>query len=247
MRYFIDISYKGTNYRGWQRQPNAVSVQEVFEERLFSLLKAEPMLWGCGRTDAMVHASQFIIHFDFDEIPADLTDKLNMILPQDIVVNSITAMHADAHAQFDATERTYDYYFHTNKNAYIADTSSYYNEPNLNIEAMQLACKELINYSDYRAFCKTPDKHNHTICNVFNATLTDKGHGNYLFTITANRFLRGMIRIIMFNLIEVGKGRLSVDQFSKLIEGKTPPKFLKMAYPQGLFLSSIKYPYFNGK
>lgn len=204
------------------------------------------MIWGCGRTDAMVHASQFFLHFDFDgDLPDNLCKTLNLMLPQDIVAYNILPMHDSANAQFDAIERTYDYFFHIFRDPYLSNISSYYDFPDLNIEVMNEACAILTKHTDFRSFCKTPNKHNHTICNVFSAQITTDGNGRYRFTIKANRFLRGMIRIIMANLLDVGNGKLSVDNFEQVIIDKTPPRFLNMAYPQGLFLSQVKYPYLD--
>jgi len=247
MRYFLHLSYNGAKYRGWQRQVNVVSVQEVLEQRLSALLKQSIALWGCGRTDAQVHASQFYAHFDVgSEVPADLLYKLNKILPADIVVFHILEMQAEAHAQFDAVERTYDYFFHTKPNAFVGDYSSYYDESGLNLKAMQEAARKLCAYTDYRAFCKTPDKHNHTLCEVKMASIeSNADQTKFHFQITANRFLKGMIRIIMWHLLEIGRGNESMEEFENFFLTKQRPQILRMAYPQGLYLSKINYPYLN--
>lgn len=246
MRYFIHLSYNGINYRGWQRQINAPSVQETFEKRLFSLLKSKPVVWGCGRTDAMVHASQFFLHFDTDKnLPDELKAKLNMILPNDITVHDIVEVDSNAHAQFDATARTYDYFFHTYKDSFLSTRSAYYNIENLNTGAMKEACSIIINSSDFRSLCKTPDKHNNTICKIEDAQFFTNGNGRYRFNITANRFLKGMIRIIMGYMLDIGCGKLTPEGFNNIINERKPLSGVKLAYPQGLFLSKIEYPYLN--
>jgi len=246
VRYFIHLSYNGINYRGWQRQINAISVQETFEKRLFALLKSKPIIWGCGRTDAMVHASQFFLHFDYDNnIQEGLREKLNLILPNDITVHDIIEVDSSAHAQFDATERTYDYFFHTRKDSFLSTRSAYYNIDNLDILAIKEACTILTDSSDFRSLCKTPDKHNNTICYIKEAQFYTNENGRYRFNITANRFLKGMIRIIMGYMLDIGCGKLTPLQFSNIINERKPLGSVKLAYPQGLFLSRVIYPYLN--
>lgn len=245
MRYFIHLSYCGTDYRGWQRQPTAISVQEVLEDALSSLFREQLTVWGCGRTDAMVHASQYYAHVDIEKSwDFDICFLLNQGLKHDIVVHSVTPVADDANAQFDATSRTYDYYFHTKRDPFLLNFSSYYNEPSLNLEAMQKAVAMLEKYDEFRAFCKRPDRHNHTRCRVSSAFIEKKGN-NYHFQISANRFLKGMIRVIVGHILEVGRGKESLEDFEKRFTSKERSEYFPVAYPQGLYLSKITYPYLN--
>jgi len=243
LRYFFHIAYKGTNYRGWQRQPNTISVQEVIENEVNRLLKMNTFIVGCGRTDAGVHASQFFFHLDVEsEWQGDLKFKLNKALPDDIAVHDIIQVDDKAHAQFHATERTYDYHIHTHKMPFLSDVSALYEEK-LDIEKMKIATAILLKHNDFYAFCKTPDKHNHTICHIKNAELFLHENDKIQFRITANRFLRGMIRIIVDRLVEVGKGNWSVEKFEYHLNSKERPQFTNFAPPQGLFLSKVVYPF----
>lgn len=243
MKYIAHISYKGKNYRGWQKQINAISIQEILEENLSKLLKTKITCIGCGRTDAGVNASQYFFHFFVKEAwDFDLLYKLNLILPSDIALYDIMEVDSNFHAQYDAVERTYDYYIHTSKDSFLADISSYYNFDFSYIEEINKAVGILSKYTNYRAYCKTPDRHDSTICYVKSAKLyvnTDKTH--FRFQIVADRFLKGMIRIIVAQLIEIAKGKLTAKEFEDNLRNKTQPKFFKLAYPQGLYLSEIKY------
>lgn len=244
-RFFFHMAYHGANYHGWQRQPGCISVQETLETVLASVLKQETPVFGCGRTDAGVHAIQYVFHADL-VLPADfdLLHRLNHALPPDMVLFSIQPVAARAHARFDATRRTYDYFLHTNKNPFLTGRSAFYPDRNLNIQLMHEAVQLLPQYTDYYAFCKSPNQFAHTLCAVYSATLTvDPGGERLRFQICANRFLKGMIRIIMGRLLEVGTGKLSVSAFEAHLRDKKPPKMKTPAYPEGLYLSKIEYPY----
>jgi len=243
MRYFFHISYKGTNYRGWQRQLNVISVQEILENEINRLLNINTFIVGCGRTDAGVHAQQFFFHLDVKEAwDVDLKFRLNKALSPDIAIHDIIRVADNAHAQFDATARTYEYYIHTQKSPFLNDISAWYDE-DLDIEKMKTAAALLPEYKDFRAFCKTPDKHNHTLCDVKSAKLsTNESRTQIKFQITANRFLRGMIRIIVHRLLKVGKGKWSIDKFEYHLSSKERPQFTNFAYPQGLYLTKVVYP-----
>ena len=246
MRYFFHIGYKGTAYRGWQKQVNAKSIQATLEDVLSKFLKQEIHCIGCGRTDAGVHASQYFFHVDINfEIDQALFFPINRMLPSDITIYDIYKVEDHFHAQFDATQRTYNYFIHTDKNPFLNDISSLYLIES-NLEIMQEAANLLLGKKDFRAFCKTPDRHNHTICNLKTAQLYTDVSGKFIrFEVTADRFLKGMIRIIMHQLIEVGTGKLSITEFHNQLVNQKTPKFLKLAYPQGLYLSEIKYPFLN--
>ncbi|WP_372755387.1 tRNA pseudouridine(38-40) synthase TruA [Labilibaculum sp.] len=244
MRYFFHIGYKGSNYRGWQRQKNVVSVQEVIEDKLSKLLKEKVVCIGCGRTDAGVHSSQYFFHINSNKI---WTDRqlfiLNKMLPSDISVYDVCEVKANNHAQHSATARTYNYFIHTHKNPFLSKISSFYDiKPN--VDMMSEAASLLLKYSDFRALCKSPDNHNNTLCDIFSIQFfTDASKENFRLQITANRFLRGMIRILVYELIEVGTGNKSVDEFEEMIKSKIPQQFLNIAYSQGLYLSQIQYPF----
>ncbi len=246
MRYFFHIAYKGTQYRGWQRQPNAISVQEVLENEINRILKLNTYIVGCGRTDAEVHASQFFFHLDVKkEWDFDLKFRLNKALPPDIAIYDIIPVADRANARFDAIQRTYDYFIHTEKRPFLCQTSACY-QADMDVERMRRAAHLLMKYQDYKAFCKTPDKHNTTICNIMNTDLFVKNEGKQIqFQITANRFLRGMIRIIVARLIAVGKGNISLEEFEGYLSATKTPKFTNFAYPQGLYLSKVVYPYLD--
>ena len=247
MRYFFHIGFNGYKYRGWQRQPIALNVQQVVESTLSKILKEPITIMGCGRTDAQVHASQFFFHVDISkEWDYDLLFRINKTLPNDIAVYEIIPVKDNQHARFDATQRTYDYFIHTYKDPFLNNFSSLYLERNLNLERMKEAVALLTRYNDYRALCKTPDDYRTTICKVTAATLFSDVSGDRLrLQISADRFLGKMIRIIMGKLLVIGRGELSVEEFeSYLISRKTPETF-EPAYPQGLYLSKVTYPYLD--
>lgn len=247
MRYFFHIAYHGTNYSGWQKHPGVLNVQEVLETALGKLLKSLVNINGCGRTDAQVHASQFFFHADIEK---DLDDefffRLNKILPDDIAVFDIIPMQGLCHARFDAVQRSYDYFMHTYKDPFLNSFSSLYLEPKLDLDKMKKAVALLPLYDDYRGFCKTPDKNDHTICKVSSAGLFADSSGDKIrFRISANRFLSKMVRIIIGRLLDIGEGRMSVDEFEHYLINKETPKIIIPAYPQGLYLSKVTYPYLN--
>jgi len=202
---------------------------------------------GCGRTDAQVHASQFFFHTDI-QYPwdFDLLFRLNKNLPSDIAVFEIIPVEENQHARFDATARTYDYFIHTYKDPFLSGLSALYLEKNLDLESMKDATCLLPKYNDYRPLCKTPANYKHTICHVTSASLSIDAKGDKLrFQISANRFLGRMIRIIVGKLLEIGRKELSVDEFEHYLITKETPKTIEPAYPQGLYLSKVTYPYLD--
>ncbi|MHB1179704.1 MAG: tRNA pseudouridine synthase A [Daejeonella sp.] len=247
MRYFVHIGYKGTRYAGWQYQPEQLSVQQVLESSLSKILKIPVTIFGCGRTDAGVHASQFFFHVDIgDKWDFDLFFRWNRILPDDIAVFDIMPMPGLPHARFDAIQRTYDYFIHTCKDPFLGESSSFYPRDNLDLVEMKKAVALLPEYKDFRAFCKSPDKNVHTICHVSSASLFINEAGNRIrFRISSNRFLGRMIRILARKLIEIGDGALSVEQFESHLISKKTPSLILPAPPQGLYLSKVTYPYLD--
>lgn len=247
MRYFFHIAYLGTAYSGWQRHPNTTTVQQVLEVKLSQVLKVPVGINGCGRTDAGVHASQFFFHADLEI--ADIQEvlfRVNKALPNDIAIFDILAMEGLQHARFDAISRTYDYHIHTYKNPYLSNTSSFYRLKNVNLKQIEKALQLLLNYEDYRAFCTTPAKYVHTICKISLVKLeVDASENHIKLQITANRFLSKMIRIIVGKLLKIGTGEMSLDEFEHHLISKETPLMLDLAYPQGLHLSKVKYPFLD--
>jgi tRNA pseudouridine38-40 synthase len=247
LRYFVHVGYHGANYSGWQKHAGVVSVQQVLETALIQVLKTTIAIVGCGRTDAGVHASQFFFHMDVEKLwDFDLLFRLNKLLPDDIAVFDIIAMDGLPHARFDAIQRSYDYFIHTYKDPFFSGFSSLYAEKDFDLGNMKTAVTLLSRYNDYRAFCTSPDKNEHTICNVSTATLLTSANGDRLrFHISANRFLGKMIRIIVGRLISIGTGKMSVDEFESFLIKPQSHSEITPAYPQGLYLSKVTYPYLD--
>lgn len=247
LRYFFHIGYNGSQYSGWQRFPDIVSLQQVLETTLERVLKTPIAIFGCGRTDAAVHASQFFFHVDLDLTwDYDLRFRLNKALPADIAIFDIIPMEGEPHARFDATARAYDYFIHTYKDPFLNGLSSLYIASDLDLPRMQEALSLLPAYTDYRAFCKAPDKSRTTRCKVTTAQLYASANGERLrIHIAANRFLSKMIRLITGKLLLIGKRELSVDEFEQYLIDAEPPTRAHLAYPQGLFLSKVTYPFLD--
>ncbi|HEY0899996.1 MAG: tRNA pseudouridine(38-40) synthase TruA [Daejeonella sp.] len=247
MRYFVHIAYKGTRYFGWQWQPDKPSVQEVLETTLNRIFKKPVQIFGCGRTDTGVHASQFFFHMDIEESwDFDLIFRWNHILPDDIAIFDIIPVDGKPHARFDAVLRTYDYFIHTYKDPFLSESSSLYLRDGLNLSEMKKAVALLPGYNDYRAYCKSPDKNEHTICHVSSAALFTNDSGNRIrFRISSNRFLGRMIRILAHKLIEIGDGTFSVDEFESYLISRQPPPLIPPAHPEGLYLSKVTYPFLD--
>jgi tRNA pseudouridine38-40 synthase len=228
-------------------QKGVVSIQEIIEKNLSQVFKKPVYVVGCGRTDAEVHASQYFLHFEIQEAwDFDLVFRLNKMLPADIAVFDLIPVDSEKHARFGATKRTYDYYIHSYKDPFLRNISTLYTEHSLDVTKMNQAVKILSKYDDFKAFCITPDAHSTTICKVSKANLYKNKEGDRIrFQISSNRFLRGMIRIIVGKLLQIGAGIMTLEEFEELlITRQTPPKF-DVAHPQGLFLSEIVYPFID--
>lgn len=246
MRYFIHLAYDGTNYRGWQKQKEVQeTIQETIERALFRLFKEEISIYGCGRTDAGVHASQYALQINLTEAPSfDFKFRLNKHLPDDIAVFDILEVKDYQHCRYDATSRTYDYFIHWNKEPGLIRYSSFYDGLKLDFNLIEQAIELIRNTKDFRALCKQPDAHKNTLCNIIRFDIfVDKNRGRMRFNISANRFLRGMIRICVYYLLEIGKGKISLAEFSQILDQKIEINEKSSAYPNGLFLSKIEYPY----
>lgn len=243
MRYFIEFAYNGKNYCGWQYQPGSPSVQETLNKALSTLFRKQIDAVGAGRTDTGVHARQMYAHFDFDgELDSDFwVPKLNSFLPKDIVVYRIIPLHDDAHARFDAISRSYEYHIHTFKDAFIHEGSWYHFHP-LDVDKMNEAAKVLFEYTDFKCFSKTNTDVKTFNCDIREAYWVKDGN-KLVFTVTADRFLRNMVRAIVGTLNDVGLGKLSVEDFRTIIEGRDRNKAGFSVPAHGLYLTKIVYPY----
>ena len=250
MRYFITLSYDGARYHGWQIQPNGPSVQEKLQWALSTLLREEIQVTGAGRTDAGVHARMMVAHFDFNGVWEEgsgvsldcrqLAYKLNRLLPQDIAVQRVEPVSDEMHARFSALSRTYHYYIHTEKDPFLRTTSCELHYP-LDFDKMNEAAAILMEYEDFGAFCKAHADVKTTLCHVTAARWHQTSPTSWYFEITANRFLRNMVRAVVGTLIDVGRGRLSIDDFRKVIEGKRRTEAGESMPAHALFLEDITY------
>ena len=242
MRYFVTLSYDGTRYHGWQIQPNGDSIQERLQGALSTLLRAEISVTGAGRTDAGVHARMMVAHFDYEEAldGQQLCYKLNRLLPYDIAVQKVEQVADDLHARFSATSRTYHYYIHTVKDPFSRAYSCELHYP-LDFKKMNEAAAMLLNYEDFGAFCKSGADVKTTLCQVTAAEWHQTSPSTWYFEITANRFLRNMVRAVVGTLVDVGRGRLSLEEFQKVIEGKRRTEAGESMPGNALFLEDIKY------
>lgn len=242
MRYFVTFSYDGSRYHGWQIQPNGDTVQARLQEALSLLLRREILVTGAGRTDAGVHARMMVAHFDCDmEIDGQqMTYKLNKLLPHDIAVKLVKRVPDDMHARFSATSRMYRYYLHTEKNPFLCNTSCELHYP-LDFDMMNKAAKALMEYEDFGAFCKSHADVKTTLCRVTVAEWCQMSATSWYFEIRANRFLRNMVRAVVGTLIDVGRGRVSMDDFRKIVEGKKRTDAGESMPAHALFLEDITY------
>ncbi len=242
-RYFLQLSYRGTNYHGWQIQPNADSVQEVMEKTLSTILREEISVVGAGRTDTGVHASFYMLHFDSEKENLqheNLVYRLNRFLPDDIAVQKLLPVKSEAHARYSAVSRTYKYFITIHKNPFERETSYLFTLP-LDINKMNEATKVLFEYRDFTSFSKLHTDVKTNNCRIFQAEWKEN-HQQLIFTIKADRFLRNMVRAIVGTLIELGQGKLSLEDFRKIIEKKDRGAAGTSAPARGLFLVDVEYP-----
>jgi tRNA pseudouridine38-40 synthase len=241
MRYFFEIAYNGKNYNGWQSQNNGIGVQAVVEDALSKLLQDQIKIVASGRTDAGVHCEQQFFHVDIEkELPEIFTQKLNSFLPHDIVILSIRKVKNDVSARYDALERSYRYQITKRKNPFLVDYSWHFFKP-VNIQTMNDAASLLTGEQDFECFSKVHTDVNHFLCTVHKARWSQDGD-LLLFEITANRFLRGMVRAIVGTLIDVGTGKIRIEDFEAIIKSRDRKKAGANVPSQGLFLTSVKYP-----
>ena len=238
MRYFIEFAYKGTAYHGSQIQPNGITVQSVLQDAFSTILRQSVALTFAGRTVAGVHAEQMFAHFDLDADPPS-AERLNSLLPHDIAVYRIFPVADDLHARFSATARTYEYRIATRKSPFTRDMRTYMPVP-LDYAAMNDAATALLGTHDFASFCKLHTDVKTTICSVTCASWQTDGLGA-VFTITADRFLRNMVRAVVGTLFDVGRHKLSLQDFSDIISSRSRQAAGQSAPPEGLFLTHISY------
>lgn len=243
MRYFLELAYNGKAYNGWQIQPNAPSVQQMLQEALSTLMRHAVEVVGAGRTDTGVHARHYVAHFDLPQ-PLEDPDRfhyhLNALLPWDIAVLGVRPVRDDAHARFDALEREYMYYVSTRKDPFSVDFSYQYTV-SLDLERMNRAAALLLDTSDFTSFSKLHSDNKTAHCRVTRAGWEQEGTF-LVFTIAADRFLRNMVRAVVGTLIEVGRGKTTVEDVERIIRGRDRCLAGTSVPPQGLFLTAVRYP-----
>lgn len=242
MRYFITLAYDGTNFHGWQIQPNGNSVQEELQKALTTLLRQPTPVVGAGRTDAGVHARNMVAHFDSD-VAIDcqqLAYRLNRMVPRSMAVYDVREVGDDMHARFSATKRTYHYYVHTRKDPFLRHYSCELHF-DLDFERMNKAAAILMEYSDFGAFCKSHSDVKTTICSVMAAEWHQTSDTEWYFEISADRFLRNMVRAVVGTLVDVGRGRLTLDEFRNVIEGRKRTAAGESMPANALFLEEVEY------
>ena len=243
MRYFIELSYNGKNYHGWQIQPDANSVQEELNKAISTILQEEISVVGAGRTDAGVHASQMYAHLDTDKkLNKNHVYKFNSLLPDDIVVYKIHSVKDDAHARFDAISRSYEYKIWLGRNPFLLETTWQLYYQKLNISLMNNAAKVLLEYEDFQCFSKVKTEVHTFNCDVTLAEWKQK-ENELTFHISANRFLRNMVRAIVGTLIDVGTGKTTIEEFRKIIESKNRNNAGLSVPAKALFLTEVTYDY----
>ena len=248
MRYFIYLSYNGSAFNGWQIQDNARSVQQEIQQALSTLLKETITVTGAGRTDTGVNAINYVAHFDCCEITQSesvFTYKINAILPKEIVIHKLLKVSDSAHARFHATSRTYRYYIHLDKNPFCNGFSYHVKGGEIDIEKMNRAASYLLGEKDFSSMEKVNGGNKTSVCNVTSAFWSPAGNGHYVFEITANRFLRNMVRAIVGTLIEVGTGKREPEWVEEVLESGQRGKAGQSVPGTALFLTEIKYPFIS--
>jgi len=244
MRYFIRLAYDGSNYHGWQKQKNALSVQEEVESALSKFTGKSIEVVGCGRTDAGVHAKDFYLHFNHQTVNEEkCVYALNGILPKSIVVFKCMPVHEDAHTRFDAKSRSYEYHLHTRKDPFLDKFSADIRQE-INVDLMNAAAAHLLTTEEFGAFCKAGSDNKTNLCDVREAVWVKNGH-KLTFKITADRFLRNMVRAIVGTLLEVGTGKISEEDFINIIKSQNRNNAGVSVPAHGLYLTKITYSYLN--
>lgn len=244
LRYFLEISYNGEAYHGWQIQPNVVSVQEVVQEKLSIMLRQSIEVVGAGRTDAGVHAKQMFLHFDSDRELENLPEiayRLNSFFPNDIVSHRLIRVPDDAHARYDALYREYHYHIVLGKNPFAKGLAMSVRTKKLDVEAMRLASKKLLSHTNYKCFSRSKTNVYTYECTIMKADWIEE-NGHLRFEVTANRFLRNMVRAMVGTLLDVGRGKCSQEEFEKILHSNNRCEAGTSAPPYGLYLKRIIYP-----
>lgn len=242
MRYFITFSYQGSSYHGWQRQPDARSVQQTLEEAMELFLKEQLSLVGAGRTDTGVHAKMMVAHFD-SEVSFDsdeLIHRLNAFLDETIAIESIREVDPKAHARFDASSRSYEYWVVQQKNPFLAQAAYYVSHP-LDVDLMNKAAALMLAYEDFECFSKSNTDVHTYLCDITRAEWI-RENDRLVFYITANRFLRNMVRAIVGTLIDIGKGKMNIEEFKAVLDSKDRRNAGPSVPAKGLYLTNIQYP-----
>jgi tRNA pseudouridine38-40 synthase len=243
LRYFIEFSYNGKNYFGYQIQPNDISVQEELEKALSTILREPIKTTGAGRTDTGVHAKKMFAHFETEQVFSDqLNHKMNSFLPADISIKRIFPVRDDFHARFDATFRTYEYYISLEKNTFTQDSAWQLWRRNIDVEKMNEACKILFEYEDFTSFAKLHTDNKTNLCKIYRAEWEQNGT-ELKFTISANRFLRNMVRAIVGTMIEVGSGKIQPEDMREVIENKNRNSAGVSAPAHALYLVDVGYDF----
>lgn len=240
-RYFLEVSYKGTHYSGFQTQDNANTIQAEIE-KAFAILHRHPItMTGSSRTDAGVHALQNYFHFDYEAAPnPHFVYKLNAILPEDIVINRLIQVADNAHCRFDATYREYNYYIYDSKNPFLQDTAFFF-PYKLDMERMKHAADIIKGHTDFTSFSKRNTQAKTFICQIAESQWIEEDN-RLIYNVRANRFLRGMVRALTATMLRVGQGKLSMDEFRAVIEAKDCTKASFAVPPHGLFLMKVCFP-----
>lgn len=246
-RYFMHLAYRGRAFHGWQSQPNAVSVQSTIEDALAIIMREPIKIVGAGRTDAGVNAHSMIAHFDVSQPISDpdaVVRGLNSLVGHDIAIYSIKQVGDAAHARFDATSRTYHYYAHSDKSPFYYDLS-WQAPATLDYDKMNEAAEMLLEVDDFTSFAKLHADNKTNICKVSYAKWESIGNGRWQFVITADRFLRNMVRAVVGTLVEVGRGKITIDDFRRIIDKKDRCSAGTSMPAHALFLWEVKYPYYQ--
>lgn len=241
MRFFLDIAYKGTAFHGWQQQPNALTVQEVLQTAISTVLREPVELTGSGRTDTGVHAAQQIAHLDITEpLTEELIFRINCVLPREIAIKDFFRVKPDAHARFDALSREYEYRLRRKKDPFLSDFACYFSRP-LNLEAMNRAASVLLRHKDFQSFSKVHTSVENFKCDVAVAEWLER-EGLIVFHVKANRFLRGMVRALVGTMLTIGMGKQSPEVMEDILNSRDRRKAGAAAPPEGLFLTRVNYP-----
>jgi len=242
LRYFLELSYKGTYYHGWQSQKNAVAIQEVIEKVLSNILSKEIAIVGSSRTDTGVHAEQQFAHFDFEKNlnARDFTFKLNNVLPRDVAVNNLYQVPSTAHARFDAISRTYQYRIVQQKNPF-KEKLAYYYKVNLDLDKMNQACQIILINDNFECFSRVKTEVKNFVCDIQHCVwgIFD---GMLTFEIQSNRFLRGMVRALVGTILDVGRGKKELTELQNIIDSRDRRQAGRAAPAHGLFLTKVEYP-----